>query len=186
MVILRAKCAIAGEACVGKSALLQTFCSDGTQFPKNYTMTLGVDLLTKLVKIPETNDSVELYLFDSCGQEIYSEMIEQSWDGIDLAIVVYDVTSDQSFNATTKWIERCLKQKLAGNMIGVLIANKTDLKQRRVVSMKQGRQLATTHALEYFETSAKQNENVEAAFYYLANTYHQVYTDKISKMLSSA
>ena len=184
MVILRAKCVIAGEAGVGKSALVQIFGSDGSQFPKNYSMTAGIDLHTKVVNIPETSDSVEFYLYDSGGQEIFTDLVLQSWDTLDLTMIVYDVTNDQSFNACTKWIERCQKQQTANKMIGVLVANKTDLKQRRVVSMKQGKELASTHGLEYFETSAKQNQNVEAAFYFLASTYHQVYDDRIAHMQS--
>ncbi|XP_028395512.1 intraflagellar transport protein 27 homolog [Dendronephthya gigantea] len=184
MVILRAKCVIAGECSVGKSALVQVFGSDGSQFPKNYSMTAAVDLHTKVVNIPETNDSVEFYLYDSSGQEIFKDMVQQSWDTLDLAVIVYDVTNEQSFNACAKWIDLCQKRKSTNKMIGVLVANKTDLKQRRAVSMKQGKELAGSHGLEYFETSAKQNQNVEAAFYYLASTYHQLYNDKIAQMQS--
>ena len=77
--VLRAKCVVVGDAAVGKSALVQNFISDGTKFPKSYSMvrclllatpvfvvialhslvqTTGVDILVKAVPIPETDATV--------------------------------------------------------------------------------------------------------------------------------
>ncbi|KAJ6658920.1 hypothetical protein lerEdw1_019556 [Lerista edwardsae] len=77
MVKLAAKCIVAGDSAVGKSALVQMFCNDGAHFQKNYTLTAGVELLVKTVPVPETSDSVELFLFDSAGKELFSEMLEK-------------------------------------------------------------------------------------------------------------
>nr|XP_014352798.1 PREDICTED: intraflagellar transport protein 27 homolog isoform X3 [Latimeria chalumnae] len=84
MVKLIAKCILTGDATVGKSALAQLFRSDGALFLKNYTMTVGVELVVKAVQIPQTGDSVELFIFDSAGKEIFSEMLENlaCWWGI--------------------------------------------------------------------------------------------------------
>lgn len=58
MVKLAAKCILAGDPAVGKTALVQMFRSDGTHFQKNYTLTTGVDLVVKTVPVLDTNDSV--------------------------------------------------------------------------------------------------------------------------------
>ncbi|ERE84435.1 putative intraflagellar transport protein 27 like protein [Cricetulus griseus] len=58
MVKLAAKCILAGDSAVGKTALVQMFRSDGTHFQKNYTLTTGVDLVVKTVPVLDTNDSV--------------------------------------------------------------------------------------------------------------------------------
>ena len=63
----RGKCIICGDSTVGKSALTQVFCSDGTQYPKSYSMTTGVDMSVKNVNIPESPDVVEMFLYDSAG-----------------------------------------------------------------------------------------------------------------------
>merc|ERR1719181_701249 len=73
MNILRCKVVIAGEQCVGKSAITQMFHSGGHSYPKNYVMTIGVDFCVKMVNIPETNSAVELYLFDTAGQSIFNQ-----------------------------------------------------------------------------------------------------------------
>ncbi|XP_075429939.1 intraflagellar transport protein 27 homolog [Ascaphus truei] len=77
MVKLAAKCIVAGDATVGKSSLVQLFRSDGSHFQKNYSMTAGVEVSVKTVQIPDTGDSVELFLCDSPGKELFYEMAEK-------------------------------------------------------------------------------------------------------------
>ena len=77
MVKLAAKCILAGDPTVGKTALAQLFHSDGAHFQKNYTLTTGVDLVVKTVAVPDTGDSVELFIFDSAGKELFSEMLDK-------------------------------------------------------------------------------------------------------------
>lgn len=182
MVVLRAQVIFAGDPCVGKSALTQAFHSDGTHFPKNYTMTAGVEVCIKSVNIPETSDSVELYIYDSAGKEMFADIVLQHWTQPDMFLVGYDVTNEQSFNACNKWYERCRAKKANQNLPGALVAIKTDLKQRRVILTKQGRDLASLKGLEYFECSAKDHENVEAPFYYLAKEFHNLYIEKVEQM----
>lgn len=76
--ILRARVAVVGEPQVGKTALCQQLSSaDGTNFPKNYLMTMCMDAHVRSVNIPDTNDVVELYLADCSGREIYRSMLEE-------------------------------------------------------------------------------------------------------------
>ncbi|XP_068760670.1 intraflagellar transport protein 27 homolog [Montipora capricornis] len=182
MVVLRAKLIVAGDPGVGKSALTQVFHSDGTHFPKNYTMTTGVEVCVKSVNIPETSDSVELYIYDSAGREMFADVVQQHWTQPNMILVAYDVTNEQSFNACNKWSERCRAQKPNHSLPGALVAIKTDLKQRRVITTKQGREHANSKGLEYFECSPKDNENVEAPFYYLAKEFHSFYNERIEQM----
>lgn len=182
MVVPRAQVIFAGDPCVGKSALTQTFHSDGTHFPKNYTMTAGVEVCIKSVNIPETSDSVELYIYDSAGKEMFADIVQQHWTQPNMFLVGYDVTNEQSFNACNKWYERCRAKKPNQSLPGALVAIKTDLKQRRLISTKQGRDLAISKGLEYFECSAKDHENVEAPFYYLAKEFHNLYKEKVEQM----
>nr|XP_036862931.1 intraflagellar transport protein 27 homolog isoform X2 [Manis javanica] len=77
MVKLAAKCILAGDPAVGKTALAQIFRINGAHFQKNYTLTAGVDLVVKTVPVPDTGDSVELFIFDSAGKELFSEMLDK-------------------------------------------------------------------------------------------------------------
>ena len=66
-----------GETTVGKTAICHQLSSDGTDFPKNYLTTTLSDVLVKSVKIPDTNDLVELFLMDSSGNEIYDDILKE-------------------------------------------------------------------------------------------------------------
>ncbi|XP_053107272.1 intraflagellar transport protein 27 homolog isoform X3 [Hemicordylus capensis] len=127
------------------------FCNDGAHFQKNYTLTAGVEVLIKTVPIPETSDSVELFLFDSAGKELFSEMLEKLWEQPNALCIVYDVTNEQSFSNCVKWLERLRAQTSGMHIPGVLVGNKIDLTERRVVEQKQAQEWAETNGLEYCE-----------------------------------
>ena len=177
--ILRCKCIIVGDATVGKSSIAQVFHSDGSHFPKNYVMTQGVEVLVKPVNIPESTNGVEMYIYDSAGKEIFSDFVKRLWDHPSVIMVVYDCTSETSFSSCVKWLERVRAQSPNTQIPGVLIANKVDLEQRRVISPKKGQELAHNNRLEYFECSAKEMQNVDTPFFYLANEFHKVYEERV-------
>ncbi|XP_067670998.1 intraflagellar transport protein 27 homolog [Haliotis asinina] len=184
--ILRAKCIIVGDSGVGKSSICQVFHSDGSSFPKTYTMNTGVELLVKSINIPDSKDSVEMFMFDSAGKEIFSEVVRKFWENPSMVMAVYDVTNETSFSSCEKWLERVRSQCPDVVLPGVLIANKVDLDQRRVISPKAGKDMATTHQLEYFECSAKEMQNVDTPFFYLAAEYHKLYQERVQLFQSVA
>ncbi|XP_048971771.1 intraflagellar transport protein 27 homolog isoform X1 [Canis lupus baileyi] len=153
MVKLAAKCILAGDSAVGKTALAQIFRSDGAHFQKNYTLTTGVDLVVKTVPVPDTGDSVELFIFDSAGKELFSEMLDKLWESPNVLCLVYDVTNEQSFANCGKWLEKARSQMPGASLPGVLVGNKTDLASRRAVDSAQARSWALGQGLECFETS---------------------------------
>ena len=71
-------------------------------FPKNYITTSLCDVLVKAVKIPDTNDLVELFLMDSSGNEMYHEILKDVWKQANLIVAVYDVTREESFGNVSK------------------------------------------------------------------------------------
>lgn len=72
--VLRCKVVLVGDACCGKTALTQVFCSGGATYPKNYLMTVGAELSVKQVPIPNTSTVVELFLFDCAGQSVFNQV----------------------------------------------------------------------------------------------------------------
>ncbi|XP_036314263.1 intraflagellar transport protein 27 homolog isoform X1 [Pipistrellus kuhlii] len=179
MVKLAAKCILAGDPAVGKTALAQIFRSDGAHFQKNYTLTTGVDLVVKTLPVPDTGDSVELFIFDSAGKELFSEMLDKLWESPNVLCLVYDVTNEQSFLNCGKWLEKARAQLPGTFLPGVLVGNKTDLVSRRAVEAAQAQAWALGQGLECFETSVKEMENYEAPFQCLARQFHQLYREKL-------
>ena len=89
---------------MGKTAICHQLTSDGTDFPKNYIVTQMSEILVKAIKIPDTNDIVELYLVDCSGKEVYQELLKESWAQANLVAAVYDVTKENTFGSVAKVI----------------------------------------------------------------------------------
>ncbi|XP_012880287.1 PREDICTED: intraflagellar transport protein 27 homolog [Dipodomys ordii] len=179
MVKLAAKCILAGDPTVGKTALAQIFRSDGAHFQKNYTLTTGVDLVVKTVPVLDTGDSVELFIFDSAGKELFSEMLDRLWENPNVLCLVYDVTSQTSFSNCGKWLEKARSQIPGMTLPGVLVGNKTDLASRRAVDADQAQAWALGQGLEWFETSVKEMDHYEAPFHCLAKQFHHLYRERV-------
>jgi len=184
--VIRGRCAIVGESAAGKSALVQVFLSDGTDYPKNYNMTFTLDMHQKQVRIPDTTEAVELFLYDASGKGIYRDVLGSVLNP-NLAIIVYDVTSEKSFQAVPEWHRFVRESKKDANTLpGVLMACKIDLTDRRVISPKEGNDLAHKLGFIYMECSAKENQNIDDAFFYLANEWHKLYSNTVNSTLNAA
>eukprot|EP00794_Sanderia_malayensis_P009302 gene9302-10283_t len=173
---------VVGDATVGKSALIQSFNSDGTLYPKNYLMTTGIELVVKQISIPETQDTVELFLYDCAGKELFYEQVKKHLDDAALLLIVYDVTNHQSFKNCKKWIKNIHNLNPEKSMPSALVANKVDLQERRVVSQEAGRELAKSENMEYFESSTKELRDVETPFIHLAVMFHAAYQEKMEEL----
>ena len=106
LTMLRCKLVIVGDPWVGKTALTQVFSSGGSTYPKNYLMTVGAEFTVKQVPIPDTNIVVELYIFDCAGQSIFNqvEMNNKYYENASAVMAVYDVSSNESLQSSSKWI----------------------------------------------------------------------------------
>ena len=180
--VLRSKLVVVGDWAAGKSAIIQQFINSGTAFPKNYSMTLGGEVLTRLVNIPDSTDAVELVIIDCSGRAVYTDILTTAWDGAALILAVFDVTRKESLVAAKTWVEQVKQSSEAKTFPGVLLANKSDLTERRVVPPKIGLDMATQLQMQYFECSAKDHTGVEEPFFYLANEWHKLHAEEASNM----
>ncbi|XP_022203541.2 intraflagellar transport protein 27 homolog isoform X1 [Nilaparvata lugens] len=167
--IHRTKIVILGDSAVGKTALTQMFVSDGTNFPKNYNMTISVDVHQKQIIIPSTDHAVEFLIFDSSGSDYFREALPKCWTESSLLAIVYDVTQQESFESVPDWLDTALSSQWASSsshrpLAQALIANKIDLTARRFVTEEIGRKMADKYDFQYFETSAKENQGIEDVF----------------------
>nr|XP_037286701.1 intraflagellar transport protein 27 homolog [Rhipicephalus microplus] len=176
--LLRVKCAVIGDAAIGKTALIQVFLHDRSYFPKNYSMTTGVTLSVGKVNIPDTKDAVELYLYDCSGKEVYLDFVQELWADAPLAIIMFDTCNEPSFQHVSTWASRLSKNSTCGPKIGVLVGTKADLKERRRVSSKEGQEMAEKIGFHYAESSAKEGEGVQEPFFYLASQWHKTHNER--------
>jgi len=80
-----------------------------------------------------------------------------------VAIVVYDITSRDTFNNTVKWIDD-VRTERGNEVIICLVGNKTDLQEKREVSFEEGEAKAKEYGIMFIETSAKVGFNIKALF----------------------
>ncbi|KAL5105305.1 GTP-binding protein YPT1 [Taenia crassiceps] len=110
---------------------------------------------------------IKLQIWDTAGQERFRTMTVAYYRGAHGIIVVYDVTSEESFRNLELWMEE-IKRHARSDVIKILVGNKSDLEDRRKVTYEQGTEFANLHGLHFFETSAKSASRVEEAFFSIA------------------
>lgn len=67
--------------------------------------TSGVDLVTARISTTGTNRVVELYLFDTSGNDLYQDSLSSYWQDVQYALIVYDIASPESFQHCKQWLE---------------------------------------------------------------------------------
>ncbi|KAL5971691.1 Ras-related protein ORAB-1 [Taenia solium] len=157
------KLLLVGDSGVGKSCLLLRFADD--TFYDNFSSTIGVDF--KIRSVDLDGHHIKLQIWDTAGQERFRTMTVAYYRGAHGIIVVYDVTSDESFRNLELWMEE-IKRHARSDVIKILVGNKSDLEDRRKVTYEQGAEFANLHGLHFFETSAKSSSRVEEAFFSMA------------------
>ena len=153
------KYVIVGDASVGKSNLLLRY-SHG-QFREEYQLTIGVEFGSNNIKIDDKIFRIQIW--DTAGQENFRSITRAYYKNSACALIVYDISRRASFDSISTWIEDC-KNSSPKSVFMVLVGNKCDLEKEREVSEEEGKELAETNGMLFFETSAKTGKNVEEVF----------------------
>ena len=107
---------------------------------------------------------VNVNILDTGGQEQYKSLNEQYYHKADCCLLVYDVTNRKSFEECKDYYNKNLIEKCKKNVKVILLGNKTDLKDKRVVLPEEGNGLALENDYMFMETSCLNNTNVSNAF----------------------
>ncbi|MHA2006445.1 MAG: Rab family GTPase [Promethearchaeota archaeon] len=170
----RGKVILCGDAGVGKSSLLSVYV-DGT-FRENYSQTIGANFLIKEIELSKVIDKLEiknpklkkdvkekgfkLYFWDIGGQQDKLFANEYYFVQAVGAMVVFSLDKNDSFESIDFWISKL--KELSGEVPYIIVGNKTDLK--RELNQEKIDQKLKELEVQYFETSAKLNENVDRVF----------------------
>jgi len=150
---------VVGAGAVGKSALTVRFIQGN--FVEKYDPTIE-DSYRK--QVAYENTACMLDIMDTAGQEEYSALRDQYMKTGEGFVIVYSVTSRQSFEAVAKLKANILRMKVEHDFPIVLVGNKKDLLPERQISIEEGKQLADKWCVPFVESSAKSNENVSECF----------------------
>jgi len=161
------KVIILGDSGVGKTSLMNQYVNK--KFSSQYKATIGADFLTKEVVVDER--LVTMQIWDTAGQERFQSLGVAFYRGADACVLVYDLTNLKSFDNCESWRDEFLIQ--AGprdpeNFPFVVLGNKSDLENRQVAFKRAQTWCTSKGNIPCFETSAKDNTNVEQAFMEIA------------------
>lgn len=157
------KLLLIGDSGVGKSCLLLRFSEDS--FTPSFITTIGIDFKIRTIELD--GKRIKLQIWDTAGQERFRTITTAYYRGAMGILLVYDVTDEKSFNNVRTWISN-IEQYASEKVNKILIGNKCDWDERRVISEEQGRALADEFGIPFLEASAKSNVNVDNAFFCLA------------------
>lgn len=166
--VIQKKVCMLGHFAVGKTSLVRRFVEG--RFDDKYLSTIGV----KISRKPVTTDRgvVHLILWDLAGSEEYNGVQTSYLQGASGGLVVCDLTRPETLEGWARYVQRLREVNPSARI--VLVANKADLTDQRAISDEELRQAAASLdngiglPAEYWLTSAKTGDNVEAAFRRLA------------------
>jgi len=161
--IFQYKLVLLGESSVGKSSLVLRFVKG--QFLDYQESTIGAAFLTQTVCLNDT--TVKFEIWDTAGQERYHSLAPMYYRGAQAAIVVFDITSSESFEKAKSWVSE-LQRQGSPNIVIALAGNKCDLANKRAVQASTAQTYADDNGCLFMETSAKTNANVTELFVAIA------------------
>ena len=153
------KVLLVGNTSVGKSSLFLRFVDK--IWNDAFVPTIGVDFKIKTLNI--NNKNIKLQIWDTAGQERFRTIISSYYRGAHGILLIFDVTETESFESLKNWLIE-IEKNTNKNVIKLLIGNKCDLDEKRVISFDKGKDFAEQYNMKYIETSAKTDLNVTEAF----------------------
>ncbi|XP_036176223.1 ras-related protein Rab-17 isoform X2 [Myotis myotis] len=153
------KLVLLGSGSVGKSSLALRYVKNDF---KSILPTVGCAFFTKVVELGDT--SLKFEIWDTAGQEKYHSVCHLYFRGANAALLVYDITSKDSFRKAQQWLKDLEREFLPGEVVVMLVGNKTDLSEEREVTFEEGKEFAESQSLLFMETSARLNHQVTEAF----------------------
>lgn len=171
------KLLIIGDSSVGKSCLLLRFAEN--TFSPSYITTIGVDFKIRTVEC--NGEKVKLQIWDTAGQERFRTITSTYYRGTHGVIVVYDVTSGESFANVKRWLHEI--DQNCDLVSRILVGNKCDDVEKKVVEFDDAQRFAHQMGIQLYEASAKENIRVEELFLGITKL---VLTNKKEQQLKNA
>ena len=169
------KVLLVGNSDVGKSSLILRYVDQ--IWNDVFVPTIGVDFKVKSLEIE--NKSIKLQIWDTAGQERFRNVISSYFKGAHGILLIFDITSRDSFKELENWLAE-VEKNASTQILKILIGNKCDLEEEREISKDEGEAFAMRNGMQYIETSAKINTNVNEAFEALSKIMVEYYSKKSS------
>ena len=150
---------IVGDSGVGKTCMIYYYLYNKVK--QNSTQTIGVDYSSKTLII--NNQKIKLQIWDTAGQDKFRSVSKSYYRGAIGIIIVYDITSKESFLHIKSWISE-VKLSAREEASFIIIGNKNDLKDQREVSYEEAKKFSDDNNFIFLETSSITGENISEVF----------------------
>ena len=154
------KILLLGDSSVGKTCFLMRY-TDNT-FQEIHMSTIGLDYKLKNVQLDD-GKMVKIQIWDTAGQDRFRSITKNYYKGAHGIILIYDITNQKTFENVKNWINQ-IKEEVSNKVTIILVGNKIDDADHRVVSTEQGEKMAKDFGLMFFECSAKSGVNIDSTF----------------------
>ena len=152
------KLLLLGDSSVGKTSILLKYISN--KFDESSISTVGVDYMDKIIDYNKFK--IKLQIWDTSGEEKFRTITKNFYRNADGLLVVFDLTKKESYDHIRSWINEAKENN--DKLKTILIGNKLDLKDERMVTIDVAKQFAEKNNLKYIETSAKDGTNINESF----------------------
>ena len=152
------KLLLLGDSSVGKTSILLEYISN--KFDESSISTVGVDYMDKIIDYNKFK--IKLQIWDTSGEEKFRTITKNFYRNADGLLVVFDLTKKESYDHIRSWINEAKENN--DKLKTILIGNKLDLKDERIVAIDVAKQFAEKNNLKYIETSAKDGTNINESF----------------------
>ncbi|MHA2378790.1 MAG: Rab family GTPase [Candidatus Thorarchaeota archaeon] len=165
------KIIIIGDANVGKTSTVNRWAHGW--FRHDYKQTVGVQHYSRTVELGKGKSKtiIKMVIWDMAGQDIFKELRMHFYDGATGVVLMFDITRKRTFNHMQRWIDEAW-ESIGKRVPVVVVANKADLKRRRVTEKditKYAKSLKAPHII----TSALTGSNVTDLFELVSSIVHQ-------------
>jgi len=150
-----------GDSGVGKTSIINQYITGN--YIENTASTLGINYSYKKLIINKTQN-ILLKLIDTCGQEKYRALSKSYFKHADGVLYVFGLNDKESFDNIKEWMDCFNKECTIEDVPKVLVGNKCDLKMDEELDNNLIKQFAEENKIQYIETSAKDNKNINELF----------------------
>ncbi|XP_052615039.1 ras-related protein Rab-26 isoform X1 [Peromyscus californicus insignis] len=132
------KVMLVGDSGVGKTCLLVRF-KDGAFLAGTFISTVGIDFRNKVLDVDGMK--VKLQIWDTAGQERFRSVTHAYYRDAHALLLLYDITNKDSFDNIQAWLTE-IQEYAQQDVVLMLLGNKVDSAQERVVKREDGEKLA--------------------------------------------
>ena len=162
-----------GNSKVGKSSFILRYTEN--EFSIHISTTIGIDYKYKYETL-DNGDRVKIIIFDTNGQERFKSISYNMLKNANGVLLFYDICDKESFDSIKEWMASIYDIKEKKFPI-VLIGNKIDKNEDRVIDTKTGESEAQKYDIKFFEISCKNSTNIKEPILYIISQINGVKND---------